>query len=297
MSATLTDWQIEIDDLVLGYGTSYRMFGMDHDKPDVASGGDDLQMPNEDGLVFARNYLGGTVITFDFGLATTDAAAAVAMMARLRRAWQADVARLSTRTVVPLRYKLPGQATRCVFGRPRKFTPADLSTAEAGYIPVTCDFQCVDHRFYSDVEHSLALSLLPALSDGGLSSPIDCPISLAPSSSSRADVVTNAGDAPAFLVAEFHGPVGTPALEWTATGVRTGLSSTLAFDQTSTTDARPWARTVLRQDGASLAGYLTGPKLAELTFPPGASIVAFRGSDLTGGSYCVVRWRDTYSSL
>lgn len=292
MSATLTDWQIEIDDLVLGYGLAYRLFGFDHEKPEVR--GDALDMPNEDGIVFPRQYMGGTVLTFDFGLYTTDAANALAMLARMRRAWQADTARLQTRTVVPLRYKLPGQATRCVFGRPGKFTPASQSTTEAGYIPVTCDFQCVDHRFYSDVEHAVTVSLIPDRT-GGITWPVTWPVVWI-DEGSRGDIANNAGDTPTWPVFTFTGPVARPGVRLPS-GNSLAINTTILAGSTVTVDTRPWVRTTLDASGGSMAGLLLGNRLAEMSLGTGVNTVGFTGTDLTGNARLGIAWRDAWTSL
>ena len=106
------------------------------------------------------------------------------------------------------------------------------------------------------------------------------------------------GTAPAPFVEVIHGPITNP---WIAgPGWRFDFLTTLAYDQTLTVDTRPWAQTVLRNDGASLAGTLTRASTAlsdARLLPGGGAWLTFGGIDGTGTATCSVSWRPTYRSL
>lgn len=256
----------------------------------------DATMPGADGTVFGRDTMAGRTLTIEMGVNQFDAETGRAAWRDITTRWNRPAVRSTPGAVVPLRMRMPGSATVRVYGRPRKADPANANLLNAGRVDLICDFQAADNAFYGDVEQTLTLSLLPALSDGGLSCPIDCPIDFVAGSSARPVGVTNAGDLPTWPVIEFRGPVTNPAVEFAATGLTLTLSTALAYDQTVTIDTRPWVRTALRGDGASMAGYLSGPRLADLALPPGSTVVGFHGIDLTGTSSCVVRWRDAFST-
>lgn len=106
----------------------------------------------------------------------------------------------------------------------------------------------------------------------------------------------NRGDAPSWPVITFHGPVAQPSIELVGTGRRLSLDTTLAYDRSITIDTRPWARTILRDDGASFAGVARGASLSEFQLPVGQTVLAYRGTDLSGQSRCVIEWRNAYST-
>src|SRR5690606_20764520 len=108
----------------------------------------------------------------------------------------------------------------------------------------------------------------------------------------RQDAVIVGGDTDTWPVITIRGPVAQPSIRLVGTDVAVRLDTTLAGDRSVTIDPRPWARSVLRDDGASLAGALRGSPLAALRLPPGQTVVHFGGTDLSGQSSASIRWRD-----
>lgn len=257
----------------------------------------DKTAPGTNGTRFGRDTRAGKVLTFEMSVNTEDPATGRATWQAITSRWDAEAVRALPGAVVPLRMRLPGSAALRLYGRPRSLTPANTKLIRAGRVDLVADFQAAENStFYADAEKSLTLSLLPNLSDGGISFPLDFPLSFVAGSEARPQGAVNAGDTATWPVIEIHGPVTNPAIEFVGTGLVLTLSTVLAFDQVATIDTRPWVAAVTRQDGASLAGALVGPRLAEFRLPVGATTVAFRGIDLTGTSSCVVRWRDAYST-
>lgn len=114
--------------------------------------------------------------------------------------------------------------------------------------------------------------------------------------SKRASGVLNSGDLETWPVITFNGPVTNPSVAYVGTALKLSVNTTLAVGQSLTIDTRPWVRTVTRTGGGSLAGRLSGNRMAEMALPPGTTIVAFRGQDNTGIATCSIRWRDASST-
>lgn len=286
---SLTDWQIQVGDLVTGPGTPYIVSGFDHAKPDALLG--DQALPGRDGMAFGRDTLPGQVITIEGQVdADGDPEQALTLLAAWRTAWQADGVRARPGAVTTLSYRLPGREG-LVYGRPRRFAPA-LGSTVLGLIPVTCDWQAADHRWYSADEQAIVLGTMPDTS-GGITWPITWDITWA-GESSAGDRVLNTGDADTFPVITFRGPIASPSVSWGGRTLALGL--TLTSTQAVVVDCRPWVQTATYESGGSVAGLLRGDRLADMAVPPGLTEVQFRGADLTGTASCEIRWRSASTS-
>lgn len=115
-------------------------------------------------------------------------------------------------------------------------------------------------------------------------------------SGKKASAVTNAGDLDTWPVFVFEGPISNPTVAYVGTDKRLKLTMSIPAGQSVTVDTRPWVRTALRGGIASVAGKLSGSRMAEMALPPGSTVVAFRGQDTTGLSRCRIFWRDAAST-
>jgi hypothetical protein len=286
---SLADWQWQVGDLVLGQGTPYFVSEFDHAKPDAATG--DQALPGRDGVAFGRDFLPGMNITMEGQVvAAGDPGQALTLLAAWRTAWQADGVRTQPGAVSTLSYRLPGREG-VVFGRPRRFAPA-LGPSMYGVIPVTCDWQCADHRWYGADEQAIVLGTMPDTS-GGITWPITWDITWA-GESSAGDRVLNTGDCDTYPVITFRGPIATPSVSWGGRTLALGL--TLTSTQAVVVDCRPWVQTAVYESGGSVAGLLRGDRLADMALAPGLTEVQFRGIDLTGTASCEIRWRSASTS-
>lgn len=291
----LGEQQWELDGVVFGLGTGIEVRDFDLGAPDIETG--DVTLPGRDGVVFGRDTHGARTLVWElFTARSWDATAARALWAELARAW-GNPARAQPRAVIPLRMRLPGGETVVAYGRPRRFA-ADPEMARQGHVEAQAEFVAADSGFYADgdggAERSITLTLVAA-AGSGIVWPVTWPIVWG-AQGERQDAVTNFGDAATWPVITFHGPVAQPSVEIVATGARFRLDATLAHDQSVAVDTRPWARTVTRSDGASLAGALRGSPLSEFRLPIGQTVLAYRGTDLSGQSRCVISWRDAYTT-
>ncbi|PRX95566.1 hypothetical protein [Allonocardiopsis opalescens] len=291
--AELLEGQWEIGGLVFGAGQGVIVPDFTIGGADITAG--DTPVPGGDGRVFGYDYAGGRSLAFTLAVDREDGATARAAWNAFAAAWNAPQVRLSPRAVTALRIRDHGMDTVVVYGRPRRLDPVSTALLDRGTVALTASFETADAAFYSDTEHQVTLDLLPAIGEG-LILPFTLPAVLTDLGDSDTTFLTNTGDAPAWPIITFLGPVTNPGVRLAATGTTLQLTTTLAFDQTATVDTRPWARTALRNDGASLAGTLTGPDLADFALPPGSTEVVFRGQDLTGDARCTIAWRDARST-
>jgi hypothetical protein len=136
---------------------------------------------------------------------------------------------------------------------------------------------------------------------GGIAPPVTPPVVLGGTSdTANAAAVPGGGQAgarQAWPVITFTGPVTNPQLAYPATGQYMRLQTTLPAGVTATIDTRPWQRTILRSDGASIAGTLRGNPLRDMALQPGTTPVRFSGQDATGTARCTVAWRSPSGSI
>lgn len=263
----------------------------------------DLDLPGQDGTVFGRDTKTGVELTFELSVNTRNPQDAKREWGELATRWDAAAVRSRPRQVVALRARTPGERTVVVYGRPRSLErTSSLALMKVGRIDGVATFQAADAYFYDDTgpdgeggPHSITLTLVASAGDGGIVWPVTWPVVWG-SQGVRQDTVVNRGDAPSWPVITFHGPVAQPSIELVGTGRRLSLDTTLAYDRSITIDTRPWARTILRDDGASFAGVARGASLAEFQLPVGQTVLAYRGTDLSGQSRCVITWRDAYTT-
>lgn len=286
---TLTAWQVQVGQVVLGEGTDYLLSAFDHEKPGGEIG--DVQLPGRDGLSFGRDTLSGTLVTIEGSVTAATAADAFTLLAAWRAAWQADSQRATPGAVTTLSYALPGR-TGVVYGRPRRFTPGSLQNAPNGAVPVVCDFQAADHRWYSASENVITLSTMPDTT-GGITWNITWDLTWA-GTASAGDQVNNTGDADTYPTITFRGPVANPGVAWG--GRKISLGTTLVAGKAVTLDCRPWMNTATYDNGGSAAGLLRGNRMSEMTLPPGLTEIQFTGTDNTGTAQCEIRWRSASSA-
>lgn len=294
--AALEESQWELGGIVFGADCLVDVAIFDPGAGELETG--DVRLPGQDGIVFGRDTRAGPLLTFEMFTMDREAAAGRARVQELAAVWDSPAVRSAPRAVVPLRMRVPGGTTVAAYGRPRKFEIANARLLRVGRVEVVADFQCAAPGFYAESpeggDRSITLSLIASAGDG-IVWPVTWPITWG-SPGERQDAVLNAGDSPSWPVITIRGPVAQPSIELVGTGRSLRLDTTLAYDRSITIDTRPWARSVLRDDGASMAGVLRGAALAEFQLPPGQTVLAYRGTDMSGQSTCTVAWRDAYST-
>jgi hypothetical protein len=263
----------------------------------------DSAVPGADGVRFGVDTVGGRTVSVTLAKLgdKTDAATGLDGASEIVAAWLGNGVRSSPGAVTTMTLTRPGRQALRVYGRPRRAAPS-YGTAPFGYTPVVADFACADHRFYADTETSVTVGVVPS-ENTGWSWSLAWPLSI-PGPVARVETVTAGGGLPTWLVTEFTGPVVAPKVEvldaaggvlWKAAFPHVSL----AAGETLTVDPRPWARTVLKADGANLAGRMTrdSAPLATMLVAPGSRQVRFTGIDTTGTATCALRLRAAWASI
>ncbi|NEA53600.1 hypothetical protein G3I60_05365 [Streptomyces sp. SID13666] len=262
-------------------------------------------LPREDGVRLGQDFRSTSTITFEVGVDSVDDAhdgagrhsANLGAVSAMAQAWRADAVRRRFAAPAVLRTMQGGRA-RLFYGRPRKFGATGSRLTRQGYTPVVAEFVCADDAAYDDVEQTIRVDVVPP-PHRGLIGPLKTPLSMVGAGATRLPgQIQVSGTLPTWPVVTFYGPISQPACEvlgrWNV-----GLDLTLSAGERVTIDPRPWARTVLRNGTASVAGSLTrsSPRLADLRLPLGRQDAILRGADGTGTAYMTVAWRGAYAYL
>lgn len=283
------DWSLAYPGASLTFGSHESEFGFSA-APEIGlpdSFLDDVETPNDDGRMFGVDHIGGQTVTFEVDIFVPgDRAAAKVLLEQARRVWRAD----SIRTTPGAVATLTSDVGRVTFGRPRRFVSND-GDDRSGVLRVTADFATVTDLWFGGVE-SATVGLVPVPS-GGLIAPLSAPLATT-ESSDRSQVIDVGGELPTWLSVTIEGPITNPVVE-VGDFLRWEFRTSLAYDQTLTVDASPWARTILR-DGAAIPGTLTpqSTRLAKSVIPPGSHEFVLRGTSSTGAARAVASWRPAF---
>ncbi|GGW95305.1 hypothetical protein [Streptomyces noursei] len=265
----------------------------------------DTPLPRADGIRFGQDYRSAATITFEIGVdavddATTQRARHGANLNRLSvmgQAWDAEALRRRFATPAVLSTVQGGRGRR-FYGRPRKWAPAGSKLTRQGYTPVVATFACQDATAYDEVEQRTRVDIAPP-PHRGLVGPLTTPLTMTGESSGKvAGVVMVGGTRPTWPLITIYGPITQPVCEVVGRW-KVSLDLTLGEGEQIVIDPRPWARTVLRNGSASVAGslYRGSPRLEEMRLPIGRQDFVLRGTDLTGTAYMTIAWRDAYAYL
>jgi hypothetical protein len=282
------DWKLTYPGNTLTFGSHESRMGF-ASAPEIGlpdSLTEDMSAPGGDGRLFGVDYFGGQMVTFEVDIFTPgDREAAKVLLAQMRHVWRADAIRSDAGAVATL----TSDRGRVTFGRPRRFVPGEDGD-RSGLIRVTADFATVSDLWFGELEQ-VEVGLVPVPS-GGLVAPLAAPLSTT-ESSDRSQAVTVGGELPTWPAVMVFGPITNPVVE--IGPVRWEFRITLAYDQSLTVDAAPWARTILR-DGAGVPGVLTpkSTRLANATVSPGVHEFVLRGSSSTGTARAVASWRPAF---
>lgn len=249
--------------------------------------------------MFGRDSLTGPTWNWQLHVNRSSTAEALETLRSFQSAWRAWHIRDVPGAVIPLRYQLDGEKRR-IYGRPRRFEAPPTNTILGGHIPVSVDFKCVDGFVYDDtmqevvLQEGLDLENPGVDSGGGFVFPVTFPaVTLAPTRQQTQRVV--GGDAPAYPIVRFNGPVANPTLrarDWTLS-----LDYVIPDGQYVEIDTRPWVSTVLLNGVLSIAGKLgRRQRMHKVFFSPGLFQAKYTGVG-NGTSTCSIRWAPTYHSL
>jgi len=252
----------------------------------------DQAVVGHDGVLFGVDTQPGMVITQTGqawlpgqGPACLDAYSA------LSAAWNDPTVRLFAGDIQVLRsFYAVSNVTRCTYGRGRKIMPT-YGLANQGLVPFTAQFQSADNYWYEDQASVANIRIAPS-AIGTLTPPMTPPLQLASQTFFQIAELANTGPVPTWPVITFTGPVTNPGLTYVNTPVTVGYSGTIPAGQSLVIDTRPWARSALLNNVASVAGNMTGDPMISLQLPVGQTLVHFNGQDFTGSATCVVSWQN-----
>ena len=247
---------------------------------------------------FGRDRLLGPVWNWQTHINRSTAAEALTTLRAFKTAWHALHIRDTPGKVIPLRFQLEGERRR-IYGRPRRFDAPPDNMILSGYVPVSIDFKCVDGFVYNDVMESVSVLLGAEIEDpgvdtgGGFVFPFVFPYTPLASTLRQTQMVVG-GDAPAYPIIRFDGPVTNPGFvtdDW-----RIDLDYTIPAGQYVEIDTRPWVMTVLLNGTASIAGKIGArQRLDKIRFQPGRLEGRYIGSSASV-STCTLRWAPTWNS-
>lgn len=288
-----------VDGIVFGIGSPSMI--------DMADGGfipgdddwnnEDADNPRRGGTRFGRDTLKGPTHGFNLFTNGSREDQALDALSAFKSAWRALELRNQPGAVLPVRYQLNGRVRR-FYGRPGRFSAPVDNLILGGFVPITTDFRCVDGFTYEDNANSETISInVIGSSQGGFIFPTIFPTATLPVGT-RAGQLVVGGDAPAWPVVRFEGPVTNPSLatsEWT---LSLGLS--IADGEHVTVDLQPWAGSVLLNDNTNVSGSLGIDRtqyLSNMKLEPGRHDVTFRGASSSSTATCTVSWRNTWNSI
>lgn len=307
MSIALTDGQYEVDGLVFGAGTPYVVTSYeDGGLPERVT--QDTQREGFDGVIPGRDVFAGLVPSWEILCETNGGGDSFDAAGAFLRAWRGDGVRRVSQGVQVIRMKRPGRETVRVYGRTRRATPVRSRNTGVGLVPIVADAMSVADAYYSDTRASVTVGILPG-EGGGFVWPADgveFPLSTV-GATEQQSTIHHEGDVDTWPIitirAGQNGSLDRPsvALLDNADGStlwQIALNLTLLAGQSVTLDYRPWVRTVIRENGASLPGARARVSTpADLcVIPPGVWPVSLSGTDATGTASVTVEWEDAYAA-
>ncbi|MFJ3793559.1 hypothetical protein [Kitasatospora sp. NPDC090091] len=314
-------WQLTYDGdgtrpgAALTFGTlSTSIYLLSEPAVDYAEGTTgDAPLPLEDGVRFGQDTTATQTISFELAVDTVAAAATPAgrhtanlgAVDNLLATWDAAAIRRRMGAVATLR-TMQGGRIRRTYGRPRHIAPANSRFTRQGSTSMVATFVGTDTLWFDDLEESTTPTAAPA-PIRGLKAPLTAALSQrVPAPPQPPGAMAVAGTVPTWPVITIFGPGRNPALTFLGPGrtpwgdlaqrMTVGLDLILGDGEWVTIDPRPWARTVLRNGTASVAGALTrsSPRMQDMVLPPGLQHVRYSVTDDTGTSRATVAWRPAH---
>lgn len=291
---TVSEYGFELGGVPFGIGQTITVEDEGFDPGSDEWNIQDSDDPRTGHTAFGRDALQGP--TWAWVLSTDMESAEEALLERGKHkvAWRAREIRQTPGAVTYVRYNIGGR-TRRVYGRPRRWASPPSNRIISGYVPITCDFKCVDGLHYDDLATSVVIDLAPDSTEGGFVLPAQLPIVTIPSSV-REGIITVGGDALAYPVIRIDGPVNgcwVEGLDW-----RLDLNLNLTEGQYVTIDTHPWANSVLRNGTSNVAGALGRKQwLSRVRLTPGQQEIRFGGQSLTNLAKATVTWRAAWEDL
>lgn len=294
---TLADLQWSYRDLVFGDGTRYHVNWVDGFEGHDARTSDS-DNPRGDGAIRGLDYVAPRTVGFELAMIEIDGDTEnpnyETMWLRIRNAFAP-----SRSLDYELAFKRPGMPERMIRCRPVQLTRKETYRQynAVGFPPVT--LRAVDPRIYS-TELQTALLQPFSASVGGIDLPNDLSWDFGAGSQIEVNA-ENDGNAEAYPLVRFYGPVSGTVTGVTLTNVTTGdvleISATITSGQILTADmtaAVTGANSlVISLDGASRYADWELPRRA-FALAPGSNTLRFEVTGTSTDAQCLLQWRDTW---
>jgi hypothetical protein len=250
-----------------------------------------------DGINVGREYFGGRTITFDINIKVPPGqGSAHEIYTAMERAWFTEDTNLGATRITPgevseLVMTRHGK-TKVAYGRPANIEPT-TGRVNSGWIPVTATFEMITHKFYEEQWYQNEIGLVPAV-EGGIEFPLEFPLATV-GYSTQEDIVQVGGNTETWMLNTIYGPITTPVIDvvnYYTISTKAGFS--LSANDYLEIDPRPWKRTIRLNGTIPVRGKFTqaSRRISMQSLPPGNHQVVLRGTDPTGTSRLVTRWRN-----
>lgn len=290
--AVLKNGQFELDGFVFGGTDPSGLFVSEYKIEAPSWRGESAQDPVGTRTLFGRDYLTGPMWEFQMHTAAGKEADALSLLDRAALAFQPEEKYVVPGAESVLRYARGGR-TRRVYGRARKFDFDTNGFIRQGSFDASASFETSDPLYYDDALRSAVMEFT-ASQDLGITFPNVFPWAKTLSSLKTKIIPDVGGSVPCPVTIVVEGPVADFTIsgdDWKIT-----VMTSLAAGEKVTIDTRK--KTVIKNTGASMAGYLTrDSRLRNVKLKPGSDKFYFRGVDITGSARCVVYWRPAYKGL
>ena len=267
-------WQIELNGVLMGSGTSYIVRDFDPwSAPKIRAG--EAPRAQQHGSFAGRDWLGERLVAAKIGINAGTSAADQTARRVLAAAWQPPEG-----TVVPLVWMEDDGVKYLVFGKPR-LASSDLSSR----VLTECRFVATDPRIYNAVASTATTT--PPSGSGGLTFNATPNFTFGGAVTGGSMTVNNAGGFKTPWVATLTGPLTDPRIEHVEQSCTLFLTGSLAVGETLVIDSA--ARSILLGGTASRYTWL-GPLSKWFDLTPGLQTVNLRAASGTGP--ILLAWRN-----
>ena len=281
----LSEGQFQIEDLIFGRGTPYKINdedGFDIQPYGVQAG--DYQIPRQDENRFGQDQLTPGPINIKLLLLQNrwirpgppGAALVSADLGKLQRIWRADGVRYNWGEMQSLYYGSMDGTTKVIFGRTGKFQYRKIDSKTESHT-VVAEFRRADILSYSDYVYTKGVT---------------------PNQPAALVTAGTLGDAPSWITLFIQGPLNDWSVEFN------GITIESDWDIPAGTileiNSYPWSRRCVDSLGVNRRANLVGatPYLDRLRFRHDASpTVRIVGTGTNGNSYGVLQWRDAFQVI
>lgn len=241
--------------------------------------------PQDHGVFTGPEYLGGRQVVLNVTVRGDDPTDAQANIDELLRRWYLDSTQEGFTARSVLHLKLPGQAERVLFGRPRRATPS-LGRLIGRRADGALEFMGSDPRWYSAALHTKTFALAPAATGRGF--PRSYNYGYGAVATTGAQLIENKGTLPTLPAVRFRGPITDPVLQNVTTGQQIKIALVLGYDDYIDVDFA--MHTVTLNGTASRYYAKTGDWWA---LQPGQNEIRFLAAAYSG-AVATLAWRDAW---